>query len=231
MAAHGHWLLSGGALLAALAALAWAFWLRPVEVEVAPVTRGVFESTVEEDCKTHLSERYTLSTPVTAALERTNLREGDTVRCGDVVARLQAVDAALLDQATVALADAWRELQRTGQLAQQGFVADARLGSARLAVSAARNALDVAGAQKGMAIQEHALASAALQSLGSVNGKQWVLMQPQWMASCSGWHRPTPSLFQRAQRCWSSATWRTWRCVRAAHHRCGTHPAGQRGAY
>ncbi|RFO96044.1 efflux transporter periplasmic adaptor subunit [Rhodoferax lacus] len=203
MAPHRHWLWGGVAVLAALAALAWAFWPRPVEVEVAPITRGVFESTVEEDCKTHLSERYTLSTPVTAALERTSLREGDTVRRGDVVARLQAVDAALLDprshaealarqrsasvgvnraqtqlnQATLALADAWRELQRTHHLAEQGFVADARLDSARLAVSAARNALDVAGADKDMAIQEQALASAALQSPRPANAKQWVLMR------------------------------------------------------
>lgn len=203
MATHRHWLLGGVALLAAVAALAWAFWPRPVEVEVAPVTRGVFESTVEEDCKTHLNERYTLSTPVAAALERTSLREGDTVRRGDVVARLQAVDAALLDprshaealarqgsaragvnraqtqlnQATLALADAWRELQRTRHLAEQGFVADARLDSARMAVSAARNALDVAGADKDVAIQEQALASAALQSPGAASARQWVLLR------------------------------------------------------
>ena len=60
---------AGVALLALL--LAWALAPRPVEVELAPVTRGLFETTIDEDGKTRLADRYVVSAPLAGRLEVT----------------------------------------------------------------------------------------------------------------------------------------------------------------
>jgi HlyD family secretion protein len=176
------------AAVAAIAALAWAFSPRAIDVEVATVTTARFEQFIEEDGRTRLKERYTISAPVAARLSRMTLREGDRVAAGDTVAvltpvmspmvdersrreaqaRLKAASAgverasARLQRAEVSLQEAWLELQRTGKLAGEGFVSPARLDTTRLAVTAARRELDVANAEREIARQEQAQASAAL---------------------------------------------------------------------
>ncbi len=181
------WALIAAGAAAALA-LAWAFSPRAINVEVATVTQGRFEQFIEEDGRTRLKERYTISAPVAARLSRMTLREGDRVAAGDTVAvltpvmspmvdersrreaqaRLKAASAgverasARIQRADVSLQEAWLELQRTGKLAGDGFVSPARLDTARLAVTAARRELDVASAEREVARQEQAQASAAL---------------------------------------------------------------------
>jgi HlyD family secretion protein len=176
------------AAVAAIAALAWAFSPRAIDVEVATVTQGRFEQFIEEDGRTRLKDRYTISAPVAARLSRMSLREGDRVAAGDTVAvltpvmspmidersrreaqaRLKAANAgverasARIQRADVSLQEAWLELQRTGKLAGEGFVSPARLDTARLAVTAARHELEVANAEREIATQEQAQASAAL---------------------------------------------------------------------
>lgn len=181
------WGLIAAATAAALA-LAWAFSPRAIDVEVATVTQGRFEQFIEEDGRTRLKERYTISAPVAARLLRMTLREGDPVIAGDTVAvltplmspmvdersrreakaRLKAATAgveratARMQRTEVSLQEAWLELQRTGQLAGEGFVSPARLDTTRLAVTAARRELDIANAEREVARQEQAQASVAL---------------------------------------------------------------------
>jgi HlyD family secretion protein len=176
------------AAAAAIAVLAWAFSPRAIDVEVATVTTARFEQFIEEDGRTRLKERYTISAPVAARLSRMTLREGDRVAAGDTVAvltpvmspmvdersrreaqaRLKAASAgverasARLQRAEVSLQEAWLELQRTGKLAGEGFVSPARLDTTRLDVTAARRELDIANAEREIARQEQAQASAAL---------------------------------------------------------------------
>lgn len=176
------------AAAAAVAALVWAFSPRAIEVETATVTQGRFEQFIEEDGRTRLKDRYTISAPVAARLSRLTLREGDPVSAGDTVAvltplmspmvdersrreaeaRLKAATAgverasAQVQRADVSLQEAGLELQRTGQLADKGFVSPARLDTTRLAVTAARRELDIAHAEREVATQEQAQASAAL---------------------------------------------------------------------
>ena len=50
--------LAGAALLAILA---WAFAPRPLEVETALAVQGPFETTIDEDGRTRLAERYPVS--------------------------------------------------------------------------------------------------------------------------------------------------------------------------
>lgn len=181
------WMLAAVAI-AAVAALAWAFAPRALEVEAAPVTQGRFEQAIEEDGRTRLIERYTVSAPVASRLARISLREGDRVAAGDTVAvltpllspmvddrsareaeaRLKAAAASVggatarVERARVAQEEARLEAGRTEKLANEGFVAASKLDAARLAVTAARREYEVAVAEREVAVQEQAQAQAAL---------------------------------------------------------------------
>ena len=61
----------------------------PLAVETATVSRGALEQTVEDQGETRVRERYVIAAPVAGRLDRIVLREGDTVRPGMTVARLE----------------------------------------------------------------------------------------------------------------------------------------------
>ena len=82
-------------VLAAL--LAWALAPRPVQVELAPVTRGRFETTIDEDGKTRLADRYVVSAPLAGRLARITLKEGDAVEADAPLAVLTPVLPAMLE--------------------------------------------------------------------------------------------------------------------------------------
>lgn len=161
---------AAAATLLMLALVAWAFAPRPLEVELGQAVQGPFETTIDEDARTRLADRYVVSAPLAARLARITLREGDAVQAGDPVASLQPVLAPLLDErslreqgarvqgaeagvqqagkrieaAKVALERARDELRRSEQLAQQGFIAPTKLTGDRLSVQAAQKDLETA---------------------------------------------------------------------------------------
>ena len=156
------WMVGAGAVLLLGALLAWAFAPRPVPVEVASVVQGRFEAGIDEDAKTRLRDRYSISAPLAGRLARIVLREGDAVQAGDVVARITPAMPALLDERSlreqqaritaaqanvqraavriersrVAQEQARNDLRRSEQLAQQ--VARADLAQARAALDVVR---------------------------------------------------------------------------------------------
>jgi len=176
------------AAIAVVALLAWAFAPRPVQVEVAEASKGLFETTVDEDGRTRLRERYVVSAPLAGRLQRIALREGDAVEAGATVALLTPVLSPMLDErsqreqsarvgsaeanlqrtatrieaAKVALQQARNEQRRTEQLAQQGFVAPTKVDADRLAVQAAQKELDTAIESEHVAGHELQQARAAL---------------------------------------------------------------------
>lgn len=180
------WIAAGAAVLVALV---WAFSPRPVEVESAVIKQGHFEQSIEEDGRTRLKDRYTVSAPVAARVARMVLREGDSVAAGDVVAVLTPVMSSMVDErsareatarlkaasagveratarlarARISLQEAQLEKERTEKLASEGFLSASRLDAVRLAQSGARRELEVAEAEREMAVQEKAQAAAALQ--------------------------------------------------------------------
>lgn len=184
------WMAAGAA---AVAALAWAFAPRPIEVEIATVKQGRFEQVIEEDGRTRLKERYTVSAPVAARLARITLREGDCVTAGDTVATLTPVMSSMVDErsareatarlkaaaagveragarvarARISLQEARLEQERSEKLAGDGFIAPSRLDAVRLAVAGARRELDMANAEREVAVQEQAQAAAVLQPASS----------------------------------------------------------------
>lgn len=184
-------LAGGGVLVVAL--LAWAFAPRPLEVEAASVTRGHFEASIEEDGKTRLRDRYVVSAPLAGVLSRITLREGDTVAADAVVGSLRPVLSPMLDDrsrreqqarveaaqamvqraaarteaARVALQQARNELQRSEQLARQGFVSPTQIDTQRLAAQGAQQEVEAAASDRHVA--EHDLEQARA-ALGIVRG-------------------------------------------------------------
>lgn len=180
------WLAVGAAVTAALI---WAFSPRPIQVETAMVKQGRFEQTIEEDGRTRLKDRYTISAPVTARLTRIALREGDRVTAGDAVAVLTPVMSSMVDERSLreaaarlkaasagvdratarrersrlSLEEARLEQARTEKLAGEGFVAASRLDATRLALAGARRELEATSAEREVAVHEQAQASAVLQ--------------------------------------------------------------------
>ncbi|MEW6707468.1 MAG: HlyD family efflux transporter periplasmic adaptor subunit [Pseudomonadota bacterium] len=201
------WIWAGAGVAAAIAALAWAFAPRPVEVETAQVTQGRFEATIDEDGKTRLRDRYVVSAPLAGRLDRITLREGDAVRAGDPVAGLMPVLPAMLDERTlreqraqveaaeanvrraaariegarVALQQARNELQRSEQLARQGFVSPTKLDNDRLALMGTQKELEAAEQERQVArhqLEQARAAVAAVQASGSAPSRRFVLRAP-----------------------------------------------------
>jgi HlyD family secretion protein len=197
-------LLSGAAVLALLVLLVWAFSPRPVQVELAIATLGPFETTINEDAKTRLHDRFVISAPLAGQLQRMVLREGDPVGEGDVVATLMPVLSPMLDERTlqeqqahvgsaeaaaqraitrigaakVALEQARVELHRTEQLSQQGFVAPTKLDADRLAAQAAQKELETAADSEHMARHDLEQARAALGAVRSRSAAGFLVRSP-----------------------------------------------------
>jgi HlyD family secretion protein len=183
-----RWILIGLALAAGAALLYLLYRPRPIPVEVATVATGRFEQVIEEDGQLRLQNRYVITAPTLAQLQRPTLKVGDAVRSGDVVARLapaapQLIDArtrtvlqqrvgsadagrraaaAQVQRAQTALSQATLEAGRSDQLAQQGFIAPSARDQADLARRSAQQALTAAQAEQGMADFALAEARAAL---------------------------------------------------------------------
>ncbi|HMW22964.1 MAG TPA: HlyD family efflux transporter periplasmic adaptor subunit [Burkholderiaceae bacterium] len=191
--------------LALAALLAWAFAPRPLEVEVAAVTQGPFETTVDEDGQTRLRERYQVGAPLAGRLARITLREGDAVEAGATLATLTPALAPLLDErstreaqarvataqallqraatrierAQVTLAQERNDLKRDEALAAQGFVAATKVDDDRLALRAAQSEADTAVVDREVSARELAQARAALEALrGGGRGSAFEVKSP-----------------------------------------------------
>jgi len=142
-------LLAGGAA----AVLVLALIPTPVAVELGEVSRGRFEQTIDEDGKTRVRERYTVSAPLAGTLLRISLNAGDSVELGSVLAsivpnpsplleprtrqeleqRLGAAEArkmhaaAAVERAQANLDQAKADLERTRPLAAKGVVPPSKL--------------------------------------------------------------------------------------------------------
>jgi HlyD family secretion protein len=181
--------------LAAAAALAWLFFApEPVVVEMAAVTRGPLEVTVDQEGEVRVHDRYVVAAPVAGKLVRVNLHDGDAVKAGDVVAELEpspldarARDEAIarveaahasvreaekrVEQAAAMLAQERSELTRVERLVAERFVSPEAADKARTAVKTGVAELEAANARVAAARSEEKGAQAALLALPSADGK------------------------------------------------------------
>jgi HlyD family secretion protein len=104
---------------AIVAAIVYSFLPKPTPVDVAQASRGELQVYVEEDGKTRLRDRYTISAPLAGRLQRIRLKAGDVVPKGQPVAVIEPADPELLGPRALALAEARVKaarsmLERTG---------------------------------------------------------------------------------------------------------------------
>lgn len=172
------------------AGLAYGFLPRAVPVDVAEVRRAPLVVTVEEEGKTRVRERYLVSAPVAGFQRRIDLKAGDVVAAGQVIAAIDPARSVALDPRSRAQAEAQAQAARaalalaednvraataTAQLARQereraeslrraGFVSEQAQDSARTAETRAQAA--AAAAQQAVRVARFDLdtARAALAS-------------------------------------------------------------------
>lgn len=146
--------LTGTAVLMVAAGLVFAFWPRPLIVDIGTATRGPMTVAIAEEGRTRVKDAHVVSTPVAGLLLRVEAHPGDPVEGGaTVVARMRptnpdalnartreqaraAVDAAeaalgvavaSLEAVQADLSLAKTDLDRTRQLAATGTVSQAAL--------------------------------------------------------------------------------------------------------
>lgn len=162
----------GAAALVLVVLLALAFRPRPVEAELAQVTRGDMTVRVRDEGRTRVREAYVVSAPLAGRLLRVGNRVGETVRAGQAIAAIKPSDPTLLDERTrreaqaavrsaeaavalarqeqkradAQLAQARAEADRIERLASSGFVSGSALDRARLDRASAQAAANAARA-------------------------------------------------------------------------------------
>lgn len=181
-------LLVGGLVAAALAA---AFWPRPVMVDLEKVSRGALQISIDEEGRTRVSEPYVVSTPVAGRLQRVEVDPGDPVVRGETVvvhmlptnpvaldirtreqaqAAVQSAEAGLRGaHADLSAAEASRdlaetELNRTQKLAERNIASPAALDRAKREFRIAEAAVQMAEAA--IATREADLVTAQAQLIG-----------------------------------------------------------------
>jgi HlyD family secretion protein len=97
-------MMVAGTLVAA--GLVLGFMSRAVPVDIATVTRAPLTVSVEEEGKTRVRERYQVAAPVAGYVRRVDLKAGDAVAAGQVLAVIEPARAVALDPRTHAQAQA-----------------------------------------------------------------------------------------------------------------------------
>ena len=163
------WSILGGVAAVVLLAFSLGTCGSDLPVEIAEVRLDTLRVAVEEEGRTRARDRYVVAAPVTGRLQRIDMREGDAVGAGDVLARLtpapedaraRAVTRAQLDAAEArrqqlaaeaerardAAAQARREAERREELAAAGALSQEQMEQARLQASTASRAAEAAAA-------------------------------------------------------------------------------------
>lgn len=91
------WVTLGAAALIGIG-LTYAFWPRPIAVDLGKVTTGPMMVTVNEEGRTNVRETYVVSTPIAGRLMRVQVEPGDYVESGKtIIARMLPINPEALD--------------------------------------------------------------------------------------------------------------------------------------
>ena len=81
--------------------LAWAFWPRPVAVDIGTIQRGEMIVTVDEEARTRVRDAYMVSAPIAGRLLRVAVEPGDIVTGGEsIIARMLPTPPSVMDLRT-----------------------------------------------------------------------------------------------------------------------------------
>lgn len=101
-----RWIIVTGIVSAIVAAIVYGFRSQPQPVDLAKVAKGQMQVIVEEEGITRVKDRFVISAPVAGYMRRILLKEGDTIKKGQVVARIEPLKSAALDPRSRAEAEA-----------------------------------------------------------------------------------------------------------------------------
>ena len=172
----------------------------PLTVEVGRVGRGPLQVTIDQEGETRVHDRFVLSSPVIGRLIRVDLDDGDPIRKGQIVARIDPVPlnqrerkevyarveaaAAALRLATAREAharedreQARRDRERAERLAKEGVISVQALEQARNADVTADDELSAARYGVQVAASEEKVARAGLVSVDTAPGKPRPLIE------------------------------------------------------
>lgn len=179
--------------------IVWGFLPSPVPVTVEQVRDAPLEVTIEEEGITRVTDRYTISAPVTGYLLRIQHEVGDSVRVGQklfqiqpvpdlISARQREVAEAQLEAAKARLQQTKEnlnlaqeekqfadvELQRIQNLFESGIGSEQGLDNYR--ISARRAATQLASAEFSVRVAEHEVraATSALQAFQTSGGQEQI---------------------------------------------------------
>src|SRR5512136_43211 len=86
-----------GLIVIILIFLVYGFLPKTQEVDIVSVKRGPLQITIEEEGRTRLKDRFTISAPTAGYLRRINAKVGDVVKKGQIVTVLEPLQSQALD--------------------------------------------------------------------------------------------------------------------------------------
>ena len=89
-----------------IALLVWGFWPQQVPVEAVAVKRAALTVTIEEEGRTRVIDRYTISAPVDGVACRVDMNVGDQIEKGQVLLGITPLQSQVLDPRSRAQATA-----------------------------------------------------------------------------------------------------------------------------
>ena len=93
-------------ILIVVVLLVYGFLPGAQQIDLVKVVRGPLQITIEEEGRTRLKERFTISAPTAGYMRRINAKVGDPVKKGQIVATLEPLQSQALDPRSRATAEA-----------------------------------------------------------------------------------------------------------------------------
>ena len=128
-----------------LGGIIYGFIPKPIESEMARATSGNLRVTIDEEARTRVKDRFTVSAPLTGTISRIDLKPGDQIEAGTVITVLKPNPPTLLD-------------------ARSRAQADGNIKAAQASFSQAQSNIEAAEAKHDLAVKELARMKTLLQS-------------------------------------------------------------------
>lgn len=158
-----RWFLVSALLAAIALAIGYAFLPKAVPVETVKVARGTLAVTVQEEGKTRVQDRFTVSSPVAGIAGRVALEVGDRVTRGQTLVSIEPAPPPFLD----------RRRQETAQARIDAAVAALESAKENARATAARETYARANLDRTAKLQESGIATRdALEAAESQAGQE-----------------------------------------------------------
>lgn len=158
-----RWFLVSALLAAIALAIGYAFLPKAVPVETVKVARGTLAVTVQEEGKTRVKDRFTVSSPVAGIAGRVALEVGDRVTRGQTLVSIEPAPPPFLD----------RRRQETAQARIDAAVATLESAKENARATAARETYARANLDRTAKLQESGIATRdALEAAESQAGQE-----------------------------------------------------------